>query len=195
MDLVQIATVRALRGWAVDATQDAVLATLITEISARFEADLCGRLAEETERTVQVNVHQGQRLVQLPAFPIDSVSSITNSADRDFSGAAVSTDDYFVQADIGLVHFETGLEGGAGALQIVYTGGLGTSAADVETNFPDIANAVCRQVVYEFERKDSLGQTTQTLGVSQNTKSWATAGGWLPEVQAVLAAYRMMVFG
>ena len=195
MDLVTIATVRAFRGWSADATQDAVLGTLITSISARFEKDLCGRLVEETSRTVQVNISTDQRTVQLPAFPVETLTAVKNSAERDFTGDAVSSDDYYLEAAIGVINFETGLERGAGALQVEYTGGMGTSATDVESTFPDVADAVMRQVVYEYERRNTLGQTSQILAQNSTQRNWPSAGGWLPEVQGVIDKHKLVVFG
>ena len=196
LDLVTLATVRELRGWSADATKDAVISDLITAVSERFAGEMCGRLLLKVERTEQKNVNPGQRYFQLDAWPVDTGESFTvvNDYERAFTGDAVAAADYYLQDDIGQLSFDVGLEQGRGALQVTYTAGLAATAADVESNCPDIADAVRRQVVYEFERKDSLGQTSQTLGQSQNTKSWAAPDGWLEGVKDVIMRYRRLVF-
>jgi hypothetical protein len=72
---------------------------------------------------------------------------------------------------------------------------MGTSATDVESTFPDVADAVMRQVVHEYERRNTLGQTTQILAQNSTQRTWAAAGGWLPEVQGVIDKHALVVFG
>jgi len=194
LDLVTLATVRELRGWSADATQDALLADMISGVSARFEGELGGRLLSLEARTIQVDVEPNQREFSLPAWPISAspAAQFRSSSDRDFSGTAIGTADYYLQADVGRVSFDVGLDRGRGTLEIIFTGGIAATAAAVETNYPDIADAVRKQVVYEFERRDNLGQSSNTVGTV--SRAWTGVVDWLPEVQSVIEHYRRLAF-
>ena len=176
--------------------QDALLATMITDISARLAGELCGRLLLTQARTLQFNVRPGQRTFQLPAFPVTNGEAFTvvNDYERVFSGTAIAATEYYIQEDIGVLTFETGLEQGVGALRVTFTAGVGATASAVETAYPALADAVKRQVVYEFERKENLGQTTQILAQGATQRTWGSAGGWLPEVAEVIKKFKLTVF-
>jgi hypothetical protein len=197
IDLVTIGTVRNLRGWSVDATQDAILGDIITSVSRRFDLELCGRHTLQAARTEQLDVAPGQRDFHLAAFPVDTGATLEfrTSTVRDFSGAAIAAADYYLQANTGRLHFDVPLESGAGALQAIYTGGLSSTASGIESNYPDISDAVRKQVVYEFERRDSLGLGSQTLSNTGAQREWRVMGnGWLHEVWEVIQLYRLSVF-
>ena len=194
LDLVTLATVRELRGWSVDATQDGILSDMISGVSARFEGELGGRLLSLEARTIQLDVEPNQRELSLPAWPVAAspAAQFRTSADRDFSGAVIATSDYYLQESQGRVSFDVGLDRGRGTLQVIFTGGIAATAADVETNYPDISDAIRKQVVYEFERKDNLGQSSNTVG--QVSRAWTGVVDWLPEVVGVINHYRRLVF-
>lgn len=197
LDLVTIGTVRDLRGWSVDATQDAILGDIITAVSRRFGQELCGRRLLWEARTEQIDVAPGQRDFHLSAFPVDTGETLEfrSSTVRDFTGSAIAAVDYYLQADTGRLHFDTALESGRGALQVIYTGGLSSTASGVESDYPDISDAVRKQVAYEFERRDSLGLGSQTLSNTGAQREWRVMGnGWLHEVWEVIQLYRLSVF-
>lgn len=194
LDLVTLATVRELRGWSVDATQDGIISAMISGISARFEGELGGRLLSLEARTIQLDLEPGQREVSLPAWPVAAspVAEFRSSADRVFTGDVIATTDYYLQAGEGRVSFDVGLDRGRGALQVIFTGGIAATAADVETNYPDISDAIRKQVVYEFDRRDSLGQSSSTA--ANVSRAWTGVVDWLPDVLPVIDRYRRLVF-
>jgi hypothetical protein len=173
----------------VKAESESMLSALITAYSASFETYL-NRTVEATSRTLQTNVHPGERVFELPAYPVTAITSVKNAEDRDFASAtAIDSDDYYCDTEKGLLYVDGYvLLPGPGVLQVVYTGGMAADAASFVTAFPEIAAALDLQVVSHWQRKDQLAAQGVSLG--QGSKSFTGPVKLMPEVRATLAKFR-----
>jgi hypothetical protein len=140
---------------------DTWLSAMITSVSQQV-ADFIDTEAQETERTETYDVDVLSRIISLRAWPVDSTADFTVkfSSNRDFDSAtATDSDLYDVNHRRGTLRFDTSasLQEGYGTCQVTYTGGLGTSAADVIQNRPHIAKAVELHVKYLFQHREQLG--------------------------------------
>ena len=173
-------------------THDDYLNELLRAYSAEFERYL-GRYSQVVLRQEQYDVEPGMRVVALNAYPVSSVSTVTNDSGRDFDSGDVSSDDYYLSAKNGLLEFDkTALVSGPGVLRVTYTGGLGTNTTALVRDFPDLAHACDIQVVYHFRRRRSLGAS----GLSQGggNVSWEGALDLLPTVKQILDRRRRVRF-
>lgn len=170
--------------------QDHVLDRFIAAVSAAAETYM-GRLAEETARTEYHDVPVGRSRIFLRAFPVVSVASLYNDALRTYdSGSLVAADDYYVEADTGIVTMDYELVYGPGAVKVTYTGGLGTDVDDVIANgFGSIVLAVETQVVHLFKRRASphLAGFTDPAGGA----SFGGSVDWIPMAKTLLDPYRV----
>ena len=189
MDLTTAARVKERLGLtASDTSEDAIIASLITRVSAEAEV-LMNRHAESTSRTVQLTVDDWQTL-SLPGYPITSVTSIHNDADRNFGAETlIATSDYYVESASGLIFFEVGLVRGPGVMQVIYTGGMSDSTANFIAAFPDIAEAVDQRVSQLWQRRSEVGVSSVATG--QGSVSAQTVD-WIPDALRVIDSYRRL---
>jgi hypothetical protein len=189
MDITTTTDIQDFMGWSTNATRDAWLATAITRISARFEAAI-GRGINHTSRTELFDVDGvSKQTFRVKAYPITSITSITSDYERDFTGDAVSSDDYTFDAEAGLISIDKAfLDMGQKSLQIVYQGGMGANQSALESNHPDIVDAITKQVAFEYESRKRLGVTSVT-DPAGNTLSYSSKG-WLPEAEEAIARYK-----
>lgn len=173
--------------------EDSVLAQIITTTSRAAEAFI-GRHVEEKARTEYYDIESHQRSVALRGFGEGStaITSINNDSGWDYaSGTDVSSSDYTLDDRTGIVWFNFTLEYGPRALKVVYTGGLGTSVADIITNgYEDLIGAVERQVVFDYKRRadpEVAGVSDPSGNVSFNAQI-----RWLPTVKDILDSYRVV---
>lgn len=160
MDLTVISRVKALRG-ITDTGSDALLTQIVTAVSARAEA-LMGRHTLIAERTEEYELNQGEKIVILRGYPVDSTASAT------FTYAGLSSDasavtltrntDYALDDESGMwraLFRPTAAR--PGFVRGTYTGGMASGTATFITAWPDIAGAIDSQVSYEFSRRMSPG--------------------------------------
>lgn len=170
--------------------QDTLIAQVISGVSERAAVEM-GRHTESTARTETYNVDDFQTTVALPGFGgALSVSTIHNDSEWTFAASSlVSSSDYIVNVETGVVTFNFTLTRGRQALRVVYTGGMATSAANFITAYPGIAQAVDSQVVFELKR----GQNPDVASYSDvsGNVNFVTPFDWLPGVRRVLQAYRL----
>jgi len=169
---------------------DALLAELVSLYSARFLSVL-GRLAEKTERVVDLDVRARQTIFSLPAYPIDTGETFTlvNDPNRSFTGAAVSSSNYVVKADLGAFVLDVPeLVPGYGVLRVTYTGGMGADAASIAAAFPEIAELLAIQVAHHLQRRETLGATNVSGG--DGNVGFPGTLNLLPMVRQGLAPYR-----
>lgn len=125
--------------------------------------------------------------LRLPIYPIQSVTSIYDSADRLYSSAdLIPSGDYTVYGDEGIVTLDA--DGTTGDWSKV-TRGLKVTAVLGWSTIPDaIVHACCLQVAHWYSARDHIGRTN----VSQGGGSIAVRDlGLLPEVRQALAAHRL----
>lgn len=189
MDLTTIARVKQY-GNITDTDHDAFLTVLVTAVSAAIEQFL-DRHAESKSRTEYHDVLPGQSSFWLKGYPITSIASMTNDIDWDFTTGDIDSGDFIHLGsdDDGRIDVIKGLLLiGDRALKIVYTGGMGTDTTDFISNFPDIATAADQQVLFQFQRRDKLGEQSSTIqGTAVNLQPAITL---LPIVKQILMPHK-----
>jgi hypothetical protein len=200
MDLTTLANVARLLDQdleSLDETTEAQLAAKITEVSGRVAA-FCNRQFERVER-VYLHNGGGQYLV-LPEIPVQSIKQVLYSYSWDWDAATVYGD-----SDYALINPAAGIVGfkwagawpqGDKALQVTYTGGYDPAPVDDEepdedyVAIPaDLEGAVCRQVVYEWRRRNDPGISSVSL--PDGTINKMQVDEWMKDVVATLKRYRV----
>lgn len=180
-----------------DCTRDALIAQLISDVSARFVSFL-GLHAVSAERTEVYELGQSKKILSLDAKPVDTAQAFTvklGSAGTDFATAGeVSSSSYTVSAPGGWIRFRIDTPNDPNLVQVTYTGGLGSSTAEIMSNFPDLASACGLQVKYLLNRRDSLGGNVTVHGTAAGFGSGGTSYtgqyGLLKEVEQMLETHR-----
>lgn len=175
------------------ATLNTWLDSRIEEWSLRAEALMDRRVTTATY-TEYLDARRGQVVFSLKAYPVDSVTSLTEDVDREFTGATIAAENYSCQTSTGLVRLDGyTMTGGPGTLKVVYVGGMAASAASFATSYPEIAAAIDEQVAYAFERRSNLGRSSVSAG--PGSVSYVGPLDWLPHVKHVLLRNRRMYLG
>jgi len=186
-------------------THDDVLDALIATVSQRIE-NFIDRPLEAAARTEEYDIKPRQRVLFLRAYPLTAqadISSVKIATDWDFAAAtAVTSTDYHVDLNTGSLHFNfypitnylgNNIATAPNAVQVVYTGGLDTSVANIITSYPAIASACETQVIAMWRRRDEPMQKTIKIGDYGSTKEGPVQ--FLPDVIEALIPYRRMRFG
>lgn len=200
MDATTLARVKALLDIS-GTSHDTVLTDIIGAVSARIE-NFIDRPLEQTSRTEEYNVRPRQNKLFLRAYPVASITSIKIATDWDYASAtAVDTSDYRVTSDNGMLHFNffpvtsylgDNYQAAPDAVQVVYTGGLATSTANLVSAYPNIAFAADMQVVAAWRRRDTpQGNSINTGGASI---AYEKPLAMIPDVIEALTPYRRLRF-
>jgi hypothetical protein len=177
-----------------DTSRDTILGELIVSVSRSIE-QWCNRDFYLEERTQEYSTASSTGPITLRAYPVASISSVKNTTSWDWANAtALESDAYRASSDSGVLYFKGAIARGPLSLQVVYTGGLATSAADVASTYPDLAAAAEMQVVEEFQRRDSQGAVTYTLSEGGGAGQ-QQALKLLPSVREKLAPYKRRTLG
>jgi len=189
-DFTTLERVKALYTPSIDTGDlDALIATLIGDVSARFVRFL-GLHALRVERTELYEVRRFAKIVSLDAKPIDGAATFTvdYGADTGTGLSLITTQSFILNKAAGWLRllFETRAD--PGYVRVKYTGGLGTTVANLITAWPDLAGAADRQVIYLLQRRGMLGGNV-TVPMGGGT-SFEGQYGLLKEVENVLAQHR-----
>lgn len=191
--LTDRASVKTIMG--IDGTsRDAEIDLQIRAVSGLI-AQYCGR-ADALESRSRVEVHDvspGQRVWQLRAYPVTSITDVRHDWNREFGASTVLDDDtYTVREDAGLLTMDYALVGFGGrrwaqTLQVTYVAGLASTLVGLRSGYADIELACQYQVQHNLKRKEGdPGQSTVNVGgVSRSMP----ALDLIPEVKALLAPY------
>tara|TARA_R110000737_G_scaffold37848_1_gene57701 strand:- start:235 stop:852 length:618 start_codon:yes stop_codon:yes gene_type:complete len=204
MDATTKARVKALLD-ITSTTHDAVLDTLIATVSQRIESFIDRPLKQEA-RTEEYDIKPRQRVLFLRAYPLSNqaaISSIKIALDWDFAAAtAVTSTDYHVDVNTGAVHFNfypitqylgNNIATAPNAVQVVYTGGFGTTTNYIIDNYPAVAYAAETQVIAMWRRRDEPMVKTTKIGSYGSTVEGPVK--FLPDVIEALIPYRRQRFG
>lgn len=163
LDLCTVAHVKTVHKKFSGSTEDSLLAILVSAVSQQIE-EYVGYGLNSEARTQLLNVENGQRIFYLNAAPVASIASVKESSVRDFATEGQYTtltanDDYTFETRRGrlIIGPNFALYPGMGTLQVVHTGGIASSAADVITNYPSIALACAMQVIHLYHRAPMFG--------------------------------------
>lgn len=150
----------------------AIIDQLIVAASASFERYLRRRVLEAAFTEV-IYAREGKRVYALNAYPVVSVTSLKFATQNVFTAStAIATTGYSVDLEGGFVRFQpySAPFFGAGYLEVIGVGGMGTDTADFIVNFPDIAQAADEQIAYAYMRRTNPGgNITFTGGATQHT--------------------------
>ena len=191
MNLTTIDSVKRLLGEtdALDADVQAQLEAKIAEVSARA-ATSCGRAFEKVER---VSYHNGGgRYLYLTETPVAEIVEVLWAPDWDWDAATVYGDSDYALLSGGMVGFRCGCwPQGAKSLRVTYTGGYDPAPGEAEeppegyTPIPaDLEGAICRQVVYEWRRRNDPGLSSVSL--PDGTINKMQVDEWLDDVEKTL---------
>lgn len=194
MDLTLLANVKALAD-ITSTGEDVNLSTLITSVSKRAE-EYMRRHAQSQSRTEILRWPRFKETLWLKAFPIAVVTSIkyTGSPNQFSTISAMSSSLYYTDTTTGEVEFLQDMSLEKGWLQVIYTGGMSDTPANFVTAYPDIANAVDKQVLYEWRRRKDPGLASKSTQSGERRYVGSRLGGssqltWLDDTLAVLDSY------
>jgi hypothetical protein len=178
------------------AAADGLIGQLIASASAAIDAYL-GRRLLKVARTEDFDLDVAQRIVWLPAFPIDTGTPPVVRVDsaRAFGdGTIVASAGYAVNARLGCIQFDTYTPvPGPGVCRVTWTGGLAATTDALVADYPDLAQACEQQVLYEVQRRTNPGGTVQQAGGASATYEGPVK--LLPRVVELLAPYRRVRHG
>jgi hypothetical protein len=167
------------------ARADSVMASYLGMPAATVGGD---PTLEDVAHTLILDGPAGVEL-RLPFYPVQSVTSVHDSADRSYGAAdLIDAADYTVHGAEGIIRLDddgsTGsFSGGRRAIQVVAVIGWATIPGA-------IVHAACIQAAHWFNARDHIGRSS----VSQQGGSISVATlGLLPEVIEALAPYRLPV--
>jgi len=165
------------------------LEKLIRAFSKRAE-NYCNREFYLEARTQTFSPEGWMEFIQLPAFGAsgNSVTTVHEDSERGFGATylLVATDYYF-DWRTGLLSRDVGRWlVGQGVVQVVWTGGFGTSVEDVPD---DLRVAAVMQVVFWWQRRNELG--LQSKNLQGGSVSISAPSKLLPEVQDILDQYKV----
>ena len=200
MDATTVTRVKALLD-ITSSAHDAVLATMVSAVSKRFETFL-DRPLEATARTEEYDLRPRQNVIYLRAYPVSTVSSVKIAFDWDFAAAAtVAASDYHIDSETGMLHLNyfpsTSYLSNNNATapcvaQVVYTAGFSASTSALIAAYPDIAFAADLQAVASWRRRDTpQGQNISLQGSSIGFEGPVKI---LPDVIESLTPYRRLRF-
>ncbi len=163
---------------------DDFIDNLIDRASEAIESH-CRREFNSEERTEYHDGRGSSRLV-LKHRPVTAVASIYDDLNRDFgSGTLISSSDYLVREDEGIVEFvsSSSFKDGRLNVKVTYTGGYSTIPTDL--------GQACIMLVALLYHRGKQGAD----GIKQESQAGAysvTYVGMLmtPEITALLASYR-----
>jgi hypothetical protein len=188
VDLTTPTRVKSLRGAdaVADTSDDTLIAQLISSVSARFcrETNLHGLIASRTE---VYKINRFAKRLTIDAKPVTAISEIKYSSHTDFTDvAAQATTDYVLDVVNGTVMLDFETNYAPGYVQVMYTGGWGTDAANAISNEPELAEKCDMQVGYTLSRRRALGGSVNS-GAGQNA-TYTGEFGLLREVRDHLHA-------
>lgn len=183
--------IRGLTGTAEDTTLD----TLIARCDSVFASYLGfgppwptsgDPTIEDTSYTLVLDGPGGIDL-RLPVYPVQSITSIYDSADRLYgSDDLIPSADYTVYGDEGIVTLDA--DGSTGGWSKIKRGIKVTAVLGWATIPDSIVHACGMQVAHWYNARDHIGRTNISQGGGSIT---ARDLGLLPEVRQALAAHRL----
>lgn len=179
-----------------DADTKAQLEAGIAEVSARA-GGFCNRTFQREERVSYH--HGGGRYLYLNEVPVQAIKEVLYSFSWEWDSAIV-----YAPSDYALVNPKSGMVGfkwiywpaGQYALRVTYTGGFDATPVDGQdppagyAPIPaDLEGAICRQVVYEWRRRNDVG--IRSVSLPDGTINKMDVGEWLESVEKTLKRYRV----
>ena len=173
---------KKIREATIDPMDEEFYQMAIKSVSKRFENKTGRRFAKDTY-TEYFSPSTDQMVLQLHALPIASITSVKESSSSDFTGSAMATTSYGVDAESGIIKLRyTAFLEGFNTVQVVYVGGYDPIPDDIKF-------ACILQAGHEIElaNKSSLAsQSTSSSSASYHSLEF------LPVVNSILSAYAVI---
>lgn len=166
---------------------------LIKMFSTRVEAYTNRQFYEEA-RTEYFSSNGRITEIQLPAFgkSSNSLTSVRQAIDRDFSVTPISLDNFYFDWKTGILTYEYGpFVRGNGSIQVNWTGGLGTSPEHVPA---DLRVAATMQVCYWWQRRNEIGVEERRFKEGAIIRV-PTKMSFIADVEEILESYRVFCVG
>lgn len=166
-----------------ETTDDAILNRILSAADA-FVKSYCGRLLEATTLTELHSTIQGQVVLMLDEYPVNSITSLHDDIDRTYGAdTLIAATDYIVDKVEGIIkldgiYFYAGLQN----VQVVYNAGYVTVPADLE-------QATLELVAQKYHSYDKIRQGIESRSFNGESVSFFM-GEMLKETKSVLNRYR-----
>lgn len=195
LDLTTLERVKLLLGRATDNTRDDdILEQLISSVSARVETYLDRKTASGSYTDYFDIQFPGQKRFYLNAWPVSAITSVHHDPDGEWAATdEVESSNYRYNIDRGELYLRIFLPRAFQGLRVIYTGGMADDAAAFIASYPEISDAVDKQVVYEYQRRTELGAST--LSGKGGTVTQFPIKEFLPITKAVLDKFKRIVVG
>lgn len=145
----------------------------------------------QAARTETYELGHGKRVLTLDGRPVvgslDSLK-VASHPDNIATASEVESLDYVLHADAGWIKFQRRMANWNYYAAVQYTGGLATDAADLKTDFPELAMVATLQVKHLVERRDTIGGNIETMHGAKTR--FRSAYQMLPEARHVLDSMR-----
>jgi hypothetical protein len=185
---------------------DTTIAQMVTAVSNEVER-LMDRHAQTTARTEVYQMRATKRLVLLKGYPVDTGAAFTVKVSQNGDFTTADTLDQYTEYTLDATRGEIRFLGGYEPLrdsdsgkpiapiyvQVTYTGGMATTANNFITAFPEISQAVDMQIVHQFKRRSTPGQTSTEMGDS--SASYQAEVGLIKITTEAARRHRRMVWG
>lgn len=172
-------------------TWDTLLAELSEQVAGQIETILKRKLEDSGSAVTEYASPTGrQQIITVKRYPIVSITSIHEDYLREYGSATVvSTSDYFTDPERGLIYRKNRpWYGGSRVVKVIYRGGY-TAASGVLQGIPEEwKRAAKMQVAHEWQRRESIGATSQTYAGGGSTSLPET--GLLKGVLEILEPWR-----
>lgn len=153
-----------------------ILDYIIEGVSEMFQK-IAARGCEQKVRTEYFDIEAGKDRLYLGGWPVESspVIDIRQDTLRAWgSTTAVATTNYYLDAARGIVLLLQSYPAVDYSVKVVYTGGAAkitspTAGQEFWTLYPDAANAIIQQCVYEYNNLKVLGKREVDLKDSRTT--------------------------
>jgi uncharacterized phiE125 gp8 family phage protein len=197
MDLTTLARVKTQLGGISGTTADALLATIITSVSARMEGYMRRNVLKQTY-TKTYPIPRLDTVLRLEAYPVESITYVrygAHPADLDTADRNLDARAYVLEDDLGgLVRFAipTPLNNSRrpGYAKVQFVGGMAEDIADFILLFPELAQQASIQCAYEYQRRRHPVGDVQTEGGST---SFGGEMGWAASVRETMDRYRRLM--
>jgi len=169
---------------------DEIIDQLIADTSARVQRAL-RRHTQATARTEVYQINRHEKVIWLRGYPViaSGTSSVKYSSTQDFSNITTLTeyDDYNLTDEDGLLRLRINTPLDPGFVEIIYTGGMGTDAADFISNYPEITLAVDHDIIARWKRR---ANPENDITFAQGGMTFTKQVGTLDDLQEVIEMHK-----
>jgi len=138
---------------------DDLIDGIIAGVSNTFQ-EVAGRGTEEKDRTEYFDCEEFTQYLYLFGWPINAPADLNLYYDADRAWGAeteVDTADYYIDYNKGVIELLKPFAVGTKVFKITYTGGMAEDLENFQALYPDVAEAVVAQTVFDYKSIPNLG--------------------------------------